>query len=323
MSIWGRRDSEPPAEEAHDSQAEAHDSQAEAHDAQETASENQAEEPAPAFWRAQGETPESLGRDPADAPPPDYEHVPADPPPAGVPPTMGPAPAYGQQAAGEGPVGTDSEAPAGADAAAPVLTGVVLDDETAVKDPAQTMSHGAEAQEPAVTEVPEPTVAVAREPVVDEARESAPSEAQQPVVTGDELPVVAGDEPSAAAPEPVVAEAQEPAVTEVQEPAVAEVQEPAAIGAEQPAAAAIASQRWSEILVAFVDDPRSSVKMAADAVDEAIGEFVDSVRARQRDLASTWQGAEAGTEQLRTALREYRKLGQRVQQLDLGEKTGG
>ena len=54
-----------------------------------------------------------------------------------------------------------------------------------------------------------------------------------------------------------------------------------------------------------------------------VGEFVDSVRARQRDLASTWQGTEAGTEQLRTALREYRKLGQRVQQLDLGEKTGG
>ncbi len=315
MSIWGRRDSEPPAEEAHDSQAEAHDSQAEAHDAQEPASENQAEEPAPAFWRAQGETPESLGRDPADAPPPDYEHVPADPPPAGVPPTMGPAPAYGQQAPGEAPVGTDSEALAGAAAAAPVLTGVVLDDETAVKDSAQTRTHGAEAQEPAVTEVPEPTVAVAHEPVVDEAREAAQSEAQQPVVTGDEQP--------AAAPEPVVAEAQEPAVAEVQEPAVAEVPEPAAIGAEQPAAAAIASQRWSEILVAFVDDPRSSVKMAADAVDEAIGEFVDSVRARQRDLAATWQGAEAGTEQLRTALREYRKLGQRVQQLDLGEKTGG
>jgi hypothetical protein len=62
--------------------------------------------------------------------------------------------------------------------------------------------------------------------------------------------------------------------------------------------------------------------MAADAVNEAIDEFVNSVRARQRDLASTWQGAGADTEQLRTALREYRKLGQRVRQLDLGEKTG-
>ena len=76
-------------------------------------------------------------------------------------------------------------------------------------------------------------------------------------------------------------------------------------------------------MVAFVDDPRASVKMAADAVDEAIDEFVNSVRARQRDLAATWQGAGADTEQLRTALREYRKLGRRVQQLDLGEKTGG
>ena len=90
--------------------------------------------------------------------------------------------------------------------------------------------------------------------------------------------------------------------------------------AQEPAA--IAPQRWSEIMVAFVDDPRGSVKMAADAVDEAIEEFVDSVRARQRDLTATWQSAGADTEQLRTALREYRKLGQQVQQLDLGEKTG-
>jgi hypothetical protein len=51
--------------------------------------------------------------------------------------------------------------------------------------------------------------------------------------------------------------------------------------------------------------------------------WAGAARVRQRDLASTWQSAEAGTEQLRTALREYRKLEQRVQQLDLGEKTGG
>jgi len=63
--------------------------------------------------------------------------------------------------------------------------------------------------------------------------------------------------------------------------------------------------------------------MAADAVDEAIDGFVNSVRARQRGLAAAWQGTEADTEQLRTALREYRNLGQRVQQLDLGAKTGG
>jgi hypothetical protein len=191
-----------------------------------------------------------------------------------------------------------NEAQAGTDAPVPVLTGVVIDGEIAVKNPAsagaqprtvnedQAGTHDAEAVGPEATEIQEPTVAVAREPVVNEA--------QEPAVT----------EPRG--------EAQEPAVTESRD----EGQESAM------AAATITPQRWSEILVTFVDDPRDSVKMAADAVDEAIEEFVNSVRARQRDLAATWQGAETDTEQLRTALREYRKLGQRVQQLDLGEKTG-
>ena len=79
-----------------------------------------------------------------------------------------------------------------------------------------------------------------------------------------------------------MAVAREPVVTEAQESATA--------------AATIRPQRWSEIMVAFVDDPRDSVKMAADAVDEAIDEFVNSVRARQHDLAATWQGAGADTE---------------------------
>jgi hypothetical protein len=62
--------------------------------------------------------------------------------------------------------------------------------------------------------------------------------------------------------------------------------------------------------------------MAAGAVDEAIDEFVNSVRARQRALASCWQGTDTGTEQLRTALRDYRKLWHQVRQLDLGEHKG-
>jgi len=49
---------------------------------------------------------------------------------------------------------------------------------------------------------------------------------------------------------------------------------------------------------------------------------VNSVRARQRALASSWQGTDTDTEQLRTALRDYRRLWHQVQQLDLGEKTG-
>jgi hypothetical protein len=208
----------------------------------------------------------------------------------------------------------------------------VVDGETAVKDPALTRTPGDQARThdaetgPVVTGVQEPTVAVAGEPVVAEAQEPA-SAVQEPVAAVQE-PVAEAHEP-AVAHEPVAeaheppSEAQEPVVTGAHEPAVAPAAAAASPAAAPASASGISAQRWSEILVAFVDDPRGSVQMAADVVDEAIGEFVNSARARQRDLASTWQGAEAGTEQLRTALREYRKLGQRVQQLDLGEKTGG
>jgi hypothetical protein len=235
MSIWGRRDSEPPAGEAPEGQAGAGESRAGAHDAQESGAEHQAGEPAPAFWRAQGEPPAAGG------------------------------------------------SPAGAGAPAPVLTGVVIDGETAVKDPVLTGTQSDQAgigdaeAGPAVTEAQEPTVAVAREPVVNEAQEPLPGEAQKPAVAG----------------------------------------------GEQPAAAAATPQRWSEILVAFVDDPRGSVQMAADAVDEAIDDLVNSARARQRAMASSWQGTEAGTEQLRGALRDYRTLWHQIEQLDLGGKTGG
>jgi hypothetical protein len=193
---------------------------AEAHDTRQPATDHQAGEPPPAFWRAQGLPAESPGRDPAS---------------------------------------------------------VVIDGEAAVKDPAMTG-----AQQPG----------------------SAPGGARTPAATGAGQP----------------GEARTPAATGAGQPG--EARTPAATGADQPAAAAITPERWSEILVAFVDDPRGSVKMAADAVDEAIDEFVNSVRARQRALASSCEGPQAGTEELRTALRDYRKLWHQVRQLDLGGKTG-
>lgn len=67
--------------------------------------------------------------------------------------------------------------------------------------------------------------------------------------------------------------------------------------------------------MSFVDNPRGSVKMAADAVDSAIEEIVASVRARQQALASSWQSSETDTEQLRIALREYRRFGAQVRQM--------
>jgi hypothetical protein len=142
------------------------------------------------------------------------------------------------------------------------------------------------------------------------------------------------------APAPVLAEdvvvidaetaAQDPALTEApHDPAATEVaHEPAATEAS-PAAAAlpaaagspgvIAPQHWSEILATFVDDPRGSVKMAADAVDSAIEEIVTSVRVRQQALASSWQDSGADTEELRTSLREYRRFGAQIQQMSPAE----
>lgn len=67
-----------------------------------------------------------------------------------------------------------------------------------------------------------------------------------------------------------------------------------------------AGQRWNEIQATFVDDPRGSVTQAASMADEAIEAFISAARQRQASLASSWQGPEAGTEELRTALRDYR-----------------
>lgn len=73
-----------------------------------------------------------------------------------------------------------------------------------------------------------------------------------------------------------------------------------------PSMDTVASQRWNQIQAGFVDDPRGSVTQAAGMVDEAIDAFISAARERQAWLASSWQGQDAGTEELRTALQDYR-----------------
>lgn len=120
--------------------------------------------------------------------------------------------------------------------------------------------------------------------------------------------------------------AGEPAIQEPPEPMAAAVAPPApATPATAPAPAAedgISAQRWNEIMATFVDDPRGSVKQAADTVDAAIDEFVTAVRARQQALTSSWDAAETGTEELRVALRDYRTLWYQVRRLDLPGENG-
>jgi hypothetical protein len=67
-----------------------------------------------------------------------------------------------------------------------------------------------------------------------------------------------------------------------------------------------ATEKWSEIQAMFVDDPRRSVAAAAGMVDEAISAFIEAAHERQASLASSWQGQQTDTEQLRLALQDYR-----------------
>jgi hypothetical protein len=83
---------------------------------------------------------------------------------------------------------------------------------------------------------------------------------------------------------------------------------------EPPAASATASEstRWHEIQVMFVDDPRSAVELAAGLVDDSSQALVAFVKEQQDSLLAAWHGEDAGTEELRVALRHYRAFGTRL-----------
>lgn len=166
----------------------------------------------------------------------------------------------------------------------------------------------AEAAAPLMSEAPAGTDAPA--PVFDEDVVVLDSEA----AVKDPAPTeTARDSAESAGNPPITHET--PTATAVPSPAGA----PSPAAADSPGSVAspgsISPQRWSEIMVSFVDSPRDSVKMAADAVDSAIEEVVASVRAQQEALASSWQSSETDTEQLRMALREYRRFGAQVRQM--------
>ena len=71
--------------------------------------------------------------------------------------------------------------------------------------------------------------------------------------------------------------------------------------------------RWHEIQATFVDDPRASVELAVGLVDNSVEALVASITERQHSLLSAWQGDDAGTEELRTALQQYRAFWNRLE----------
>ena len=79
-------------------------------------------------------------------------------------------------------------------------------------------------------------------------------------------------------------------------------------------AAALAGQQWPAIQALFVDDPKGSVERAAAAADEEVKAFVASLQREQEGLRAAWAN-DASTEDLRTALQQYRAFCGRLEGL--------
>lgn len=133
--------------------------------------------------------------------------------------------------------------------------------------------------------------------------------------------------PDTAAPEHPGATGADSALAESGVAGVSDAGSPPAVvpapGAEpEPARAAPAAgdstspdARWHEILAMFVDDPRSSVELAVGLVDDSAEALVTFVQERQHALLSAWQGDDAGTEEMRIALQQYRTFWNRIEDL--------
>jgi hypothetical protein len=81
-------------------------------------------------------------------------------------------------------------------------------------------------------------------------------------------------------------------------------------------AAALAEQQWPAIQAMFVDDPRGSVQRAAGAADQVLKALVASLEREQAALGTSWEnGTEPTTEDLRTALQQYRAFCGRLEGL--------
>jgi hypothetical protein len=76
-------------------------------------------------------------------------------------------------------------------------------------------------------------------------------------------------------------------------------------------------ESWQRIKAQFVDDPRASVTEAAALVEEAAETAVATIQERERTLRGSWEGngTSSDTEKLRTALREYGDLYEKISQL--------
>jgi hypothetical protein len=71
--------------------------------------------------------------------------------------------------------------------------------------------------------------------------------------------------------------------------------------------------RWEQIQVRFVDEPQASVKDADALVTELMQRLADSFAEERGRLEAQWErGEQASTEDLRTALQQYRSFFRRL-----------
>lgn len=71
--------------------------------------------------------------------------------------------------------------------------------------------------------------------------------------------------------------------------------------------------RWEQIQVRFVDEPQASVRDADALVQELMQRFADSFAQERARLEEQWErGEQASTEDLRTALQQYRSFFRRL-----------
>ncbi len=80
-------------------------------------------------------------------------------------------------------------------------------------------------------------------------------------------------------------------------------------------------RRWQEVQTGFVDDPREAVERADSLVAEITGSLRAALEARTSELQARWKGDDRNdTEDLRTALRDYRALLEQLLDLSTGKR---
>ncbi|MEZ0107641.1 hypothetical protein ABH920_001633 [Catenulispora sp. EB89] len=65
--------------------------------------------------------------------------------------------------------------------------------------------------------------------------------------------------------------------------------------------------RWNTIQIGFVEDPAQSVRDADALIEEISAAYVNAIAERRNALSATWQ-SDAGTEEMRRAVLQYRSL---------------